>query len=305
MNDDVRSLLATTDTAKRDLARKVVEKELRREKRQKKQHQYQERKRQRCESMTDASPFIDRAKERRRHEERLAAEIESAKKRSEADSKILGGDTDRTHLVKGLDTSLLKKIRDEINAAQREVVEKSPAQWTEMASAVVAAINSSHPHHINFTETADLPPLTTAVHRRAYLFETTARVQRHEIPTASICGDSVEPQRTAAMPHPLIIQALQEIHEWHRQNKKKPRGERLPTRPPTTTLAAFLKVEPETLPEEKNKHEESDEQSEQSEESQESEESDDIFSGVGGYDTSEAQQQAKLQPFADAEDLVL
>lgn len=105
----------------------------------------------------------DRAKERRDgHFEyaHVAAEFENQSEVTLEDSKYLGGDMEHTHLVKGLDFSLLAKVRGELNKQQRaEQIQEERQQKknkkrtfeTVLAKSVWhAVVDTVHPHHVDF-----------------------------------------------------------------------------------------------------------------------------------------------------------
>jgi IK cytokine len=123
-NDDFRkALLAPRSTKTPSNERQIKSKS------SKNQH-----KRPRGERKEDASAYRDRARERREREDvdgddandgpkdeargvfeaSTGDAVKDAKAREVAESKFLGGDVSRTHLVKGLDFALLRKVREDI-----------------------------------------------------------------------------------------------------------------------------------------------------------------------------------------------
>jgi len=110
--------------------------------------------------------YRDRAAERKEGKgeyETVAAEFESLGEIAIDQSKFLGGDLDHTHLVKGLDFSLLSKVRTEMTKQakaeelqqQRQQkkagVPKKKAFDTQLGKRVYhSIIETLHPHHITF-----------------------------------------------------------------------------------------------------------------------------------------------------------
>jgi len=105
----------------------------------------------------------DRALERREGKAeyaQIAAEFEGQEEVTLEDSKYLGGDMDHTHLVKGLDFSLLAKVRTELNkkAKVEEVQDQRAKQKNKKRTfeTLVAkqvwhtVVDTLHPHHATF-----------------------------------------------------------------------------------------------------------------------------------------------------------
>jgi len=110
--------------------------------------------------------YRDRAKERQEQKgeyETVATEFENMAEIAVDQSKYLGGDLEHTHLVKGLDFSLLSKVRSELNKQQKkdelkqQSAEKKQQKKRSFETVIARRVWSTvvetlHPHHSTFRE---------------------------------------------------------------------------------------------------------------------------------------------------------
>lgn len=113
--------------------------------------------------VAEKEQYRDRAKERQEGKAEyahIAAEFENQEEVTLADSKYLGGDMDHTHLVKGLDFSLLNKVRGELNKQkkaeeiqdQRVKAKNKKRTFESIVAKQVwhTVVDTLHPHHATF-----------------------------------------------------------------------------------------------------------------------------------------------------------
>jgi uncharacterized membrane protein YgcG len=106
-------------------------------------------------SENENSEYRDRAKERREDQGgEYEAQMEMVAQLSAEQTQYLGGDMEHTHLVKGLDYSLLKKVRSEVEQSQEMAKTASIATET----AVVEAPPAPAPTALPFS--SSLSPVT-------------------------------------------------------------------------------------------------------------------------------------------------
>lgn len=114
----------------------------------------------------DDSSYKDRAAGRRLNAEeyaQVAEEFNTQKERSIAESKFLGGDVTHTHLVKGLDFSLLAKVREELHKKVRSVFPEPVSELkttsrllSPRARKILRLMASElHPHQSSYKEKLD------------------------------------------------------------------------------------------------------------------------------------------------------
>eukprot|EP01069_Polyplicarium_translucidae_P006617 Polyplicarium_translucidae@DN2994_c0_g1_i10.p1 len=265
-NDDFRELLGPSEDAeskKRGIAALLREEKqrLRAVKMSKQSNEYHKEKRRRgkeakAESKEEAATaafgttehdpkYKDRARDRRnRKEEEPEEEVKIAQQVTIDESKFLGGDTEHTHLVKGLDFSLLSKVRSEIRSKEQQeaAVKAGKKQGNVMervgdgASAVLKAIfGGCHPLDSKSSEKLDL--IRTAVLQGRRFKGNTERFLPGRVSLAFQLGSpGAQPCEVYAsrakvgeddklvVPLPSELRKdLKQAMEWHRENRRKGR----------------------------------------------------------------------------------
>eukprot|EP00920_Eleutheroschizon_duboscqi_P026748 GHVT01065563.1.p1 GENE.GHVT01065563.1~~GHVT01065563.1.p1 ORF type:complete len:490 (+),score=145.54 GHVT01065563.1:876-2345(+) len=193
------------------------------------------------------------------------------KERTMEESKYLGGDVEHTHLVKGLDFALLTKVRSELGkeAVETEKKSKEVARQRQAVRQGVRKVDTElgrqmlrvlferlHPHHLAFRdklrrlETVILqasrvkdPVETFGPGRTQFLFDLSSSsscssptIVLHSKDEAAGVAAALDADVVApAQIHYKLRSAFGSAMDWHRENKKKKKQDRLPRRPGAMT----------------------------------------------------------------------
>eukprot|EP00930_Biecheleria_cincta_P102907 TRINITY_DN94764_c0_g1_i1.p1 TRINITY_DN94764_c0_g1~~TRINITY_DN94764_c0_g1_i1.p1 ORF type:complete len:570 (-),score=163.01 TRINITY_DN94764_c0_g1_i1:45-1754(-) len=256
--------------------------------------------------------YLDRAALRREGKgefERVAAEWENFGEVGVEQSKYLGGDLDHTHLVKGLDFSLLNKVRTELTK-QQKVDEYQKARAERKATGgqkkkvfdnliakniYLAVVETLHPHHGTFKERLSKmsqaislgqrmrsAPSTFLPGRMAFEFDTDIAVGKSDIPRIVYMSKEdapiVDQQRrpSGMLPDSAIRvkNAIQRAIEERKQRKQTRELQKNLGKEASYTAAQKI------VPKHKAK------------------DADDIFSGAGIFDVSEVVRKARAEQAA-------
>ncbi|GIX61654.1 RED family protein [Babesia caballi] len=166
-----------------------------------------------------------------------------------------GGDEEHTHLVKGLDYVLLEKVRKSLEpraAAERAAQVASAAAQEEVGHTDFGRyiyrtfLYHTHMHHRHFRDrlmkTYSLVckgykfRRAAAAARTFYTFDLRMEPSANDVPSILVSNeDAGRANKLAdemrACLAPEIRRELAETLEWHRENRKKPKEERLSMRP--------------------------------------------------------------------------
>lgn len=195
--------------------------------------------------------YRDRAKERQDGKEEyahVAAEFENQEEVSLADSKYLGGDLEHTHLVKGLDFSLLSKMRTELNKQvrhdevkeQREKAKNKKRTFETILAKQVwhAAVDTLHPHHTTFAKRMENmgkaislgqrirgAPTVFLPGRMAFEFDTGLELGHQDIPrivfSAKEDAPAVDNSKKVAAILPESVIRVREAFQMALENRKQ------------------------------------------------------------------------------------
>jgi len=253
--------------------------------------------------------YRDRAKERREEKgeyETIAQEFASHGEVSVDESKYLGGDTEHTHLVKGLDFSLLNKVRTELakqgkldevaeERARRKAGKQEKRQFaSELGKRVwLSVLETLHPHHNGFAKRLQNMGRALSLGQRIrgtpsmflpgrmfYEFDTGASAGSSDIPRTVFASKEDAPhadkRRWVAPVMPNTVQTVREGLQRAADAKKQRKQNRAAQ---GTTQASATAYVPQKIVQ-KRKAKDEDE---------------DIFGGIGAFDPSEAARKAKAE----------
>lgn len=249
--------------------------------------------------------YRDRAKERREQKneyETIAEEWESHADVAVDQSKFLGGDLEHTHLVKGLDFALLKKVRGEINKKQKvEDAQQAKAQKKEQKrrsfETVVAkrvwgtVVETLHPHHSTFKERIGRmgkaismgqrirgAPTTFLPGRMNYEFDTDSRQDSTDIPRIIYLSKEDAPRvdmsKKAASVLPETVSRMKSALQRFIDRKKQAKLDK------KAGATASMRIAVAEKPKYK---------------ARDLKDKDDIFQGLGGFDTSQVVKEVKKE----------
>ncbi|CDR97207.1 hypothetical protein, conserved [Babesia bigemina] len=205
-------------------------------------HQAARRRPEEPERTTEGN-YRDRAFERSQlkdeYYKKIVEEHALLKAQTEEESRYMGGDEEHTHLVKGLDYVLLEKVRKSLApkvAAERAAEAAAAAAGEEIGHSDLGRyiyrtfIYHTHMHHRQFhqrlSKTYSLVCQGYKFKRKDadtqtfYTLDLSMEPSANDVPSTVVSkGD---PEKA-----PEIAEALQ----WHQENRKKPKEERLHARP--------------------------------------------------------------------------
>lgn len=245
--------------------------------------------------------YRDRAKERQEQKgeyETVATEFENMAEIAVDQSKYLGGDLEHTHLVKGLDFSLLSKVRGELNKQQKkdelkqQSAEKKQQKKRSFETVIARRVWSTvvetlHPHHSTFRERVGRmgkaismgqrirgAPNTFLEGRMNYEFDTGASQSSVDTPSTIFMSKEDAPKAdfskkvASVLPETVarVRDALQRASDRKKQAKKDK----------TAGVAVSFTVAQKIVPKYKAR------------------DKDDIFAGAGGFDTTQVVKESKL-----------
>lgn len=238
--------------------------------------------------------YRDRAKERREQKgeyETVADEFESFAEVAVDQSKFLGGDLEHTHLVKGLDFTLLKKVRDDLNKQQKvDELQQQRAERKQQKKrsfeTVIAkrvwntVVETLHPHHSTFRERVGRmgkaismgqrirgAPTTFLEGRMNYEFDTDASQSSADIPRIIYMSKEDAPKvdfsKKVASVLPETVARMRDALQRASDRKKQAKKDK------TAGAAISFTVAQKVVPKHKAR------------------DKDDIFQGAGGFDTTQ------------------
>lgn len=245
------------------------------------------------------SGYRDRATLRREGKdeyEGVAAEWEGHAEVSVEQSKYLGGDLEHTHLVKGLDFALLNKVRTEITKQQRvedaqqqrverKLKEKKGRSFETLLGRKVwhSVVETLHPHHSTFSQRLKRmgqaismgqrirgAPTVFLPGRMRYEFDTgTVQCSTQDIPRIIYLSKeetlAVDGSKTVASALPETVQLVRESLQRAVEDRKRRKHDK--TAGNEAGYAIAQKVAAPPKPKAKD--------------------ADDIFEGMGGFDTTQ------------------
>lgn len=175
------------------------------------------------------------------------------------ESKFMGGDVEHTHLVKGLDFILLKKVRANLNNAnggQSNFITFGEKREEEKDRLFFDLNNNSvdckqiykyfflleHPHHKDFRnkvksisdsiieKNMKFQHYNRSIHNTFYKCNLNMEVEVNDIPPKYIVeSDEVQRITTDYLGNGYLNE-LEDCFKWHAENKKKKKEDRLPKR---------------------------------------------------------------------------
>ncbi|XP_954753.1 uncharacterized protein TA02605 [Theileria annulata] len=243
----------------------------------------------------DGVKYRNRALERSQLKEeykRVQEEFELLRTQTEEESRYMGGDIEYTHLVKGLDYALLEKIKKQLTTPTAiETKDSVPSStdsdlgmgFTEFGFYLYKNFfYHTNVNNINFKQRLNNTihlleqgkyKLKTHNNNLIYNFNVGNNYQFLPNFTTNDTFNS-ESDDNANSDNKVFItteQELLDVFNWHMENKKKKKEERLPFRPEIKTINTNKK-QSDLLIGENNDKEESD---------------DDIYEGIGTYNSNE------------------
>lgn len=245
----------------------------------------------------DGLPYRDRALDRKQgHAEfqKINEEWEAQAEVGVEQSKFLGGDLEHTHLVKGLDFALLSKVRNEMakqekrEQVQKDQMQKKKKQKTQMGTELgkkvwQAVVDTLHPHHMTYKQRLKRmgraismgqrirgAPSTFLPGRMSYEFDTKLEMGREDIPmivyqSKDNCP-AVDWSRKVASVLPETLSVVKKKLEEAREKKKQRKRDREAGKDVTGVTGFKVVAKQPALPKDNE---------------------DDIFGGVGRFDTAE------------------
>lgn len=223
---------------------------------------------------------LERSKLTDDYYKRVEEEYHLLKTQTEEESRYMGGDEEHTHLVKGLDYVLLDKVR-------KSLAPRAAAQKAAGAAASAATEESQHTdfglyiyrtffYHTNLHNRHFYERLNNtyrlvskgyrfkgnvSTSKTFYTFDLNMDPGPNDIPSTVIFNDNNGSSTTTAgvvsmYLEPELKKELFEAFEWHQENRRKKKEDRLPFRPEKSVYDSGA-------------------------------ESDDIFAGVGEYRSDE------------------
>jgi len=254
--------------------------------------------------------YRDRAAERREQKgeyETIANEFENHAEVAVDQSKYLGGDLEHTHLVKGLDFALLSKVRGELtkqqkaDEAQQQRAERKKQQQkkrefeTGMARRVWnTVVETLHPHHSTFRERVGRmgkaismgqrirgAPTTFLEGRMNYEFDLDASQSSTDIPRIIYLSKEDAPKvdfsKKVASVLPGTVSRMRDALQRASDRKKQAKKDK------TAGASVSFTVAQKIVPKYKAK------------------DKDDIFGGVGGFDTTQVVKPVKESKLTESQ----
>ncbi|EDO07974.1 hypothetical protein BBOV_III004110 [Babesia bovis T2Bo] len=193
---------------------------------------------------------LERSQLKDEYYRRVVEEHALLKQQTEDESRYMGGDEERTHLVKGLDYVLLEKVRRNLSPRIREektVDEDIPESGhTDLGRYMKRTfLQHTHMHHRNYRDrlsnTYDLLCKGFKLKRDDvgtrifYRFDLSMEPCANDVPPTVVSNDDSLTSTTMgdlrAQLSADLRKEIGDVLEWHRENRKKPKEERLAERP--------------------------------------------------------------------------
>jgi len=256
--------------------------------------------------------YRDRAKERREMKgeyETVAAEFENSGEVSLDDSKYLGGDMEHTHLVKGLDYALLRKVRTEMTKqakaeeikgerSKRKAVQKERQFATPLAKKVWhAVVETLHPHHSTFRQRLQRmgkamsmgqrirgAPSTFLEGRMAYEFDIGSEHGPSDIPRTIYMSKEEAPKVDAKRPASVLLETVNQVKNVLQRVTQERKQRKLDKEKAVSGKQGTYAVAQKVVTRHKAKDMEAD-----------------IFSGAGGFDTTEFARKAAKEKACESQ----
>ncbi|BAM41575.1 uncharacterized protein TOT_030000838 [Theileria orientalis strain Shintoku] len=194
--------------------------------------------------------YRNRALERSQLKEeyrKVQEEYELFKKQTEEESRYMGGDEEHTHLVKGLDYKLLEKVKRQLETTAsdskdvRESKEDRDFCFTEFGFYFYKKFfYHTNLNNVNFNRKLDQ---TIDLLSKGYKFKANKilnltynfNLSNEDLPSIIINDNSTHSSGNLLTNNLELKKELIEAFNWHAENRKKKKSERLPFRPTTAT----------------------------------------------------------------------
>ncbi|UKK01698.2 hypothetical protein MACK_001051 [Theileria orientalis] len=178
---------------------------------------------------------------------RVQEEYELFKKQTEEESRYMGGDEEHTHLVKGLDYKLLEKVKRQLETTpsdSKDVGESKEDRdfcFTEFGFYFYKRFfYHTNPNNVNFNRRLDQ---TIDLLSKGYKFKANKilnltynfNLPNDDLPSIIINDIGTNSSANLLTNRLELKKELIEAFNWHTENRKKKKSERLPFRPATTT----------------------------------------------------------------------
>ncbi|KMZ77817.1 hypothetical protein PVIIG_00505 [Plasmodium vivax India VII] len=259
-NSDFRLIFDNYEKEKKERENNLLLKE---QKKLKRKQKYLTKKKKSEEK--EEQKYRDRAEERRKgivKDVKDASVLYDNANNTIDESKFMGGDTEHTHLVKGLDYLLLNKVRNKLIDKISSEKEKLKAKKTSdgrIANKIPTFSNEEsrhifkyfflyeHPHHIHFKKkigniydnimnNMKFKNYNKNIYSVNYKYNINMEVEKNDVPIRYIYKvEDVKVNYTYHLKAP-VLDEIGVCFKWHMENKKKKKSERLPKRPLTTSL---------------------------------------------------------------------
>ncbi|KJP90084.1 hypothetical protein AK88_00253 [Plasmodium fragile] len=175
------------------------------------------------------------------------------------ESKFMGGDTEHTHLVKGLDYLLLNKVRNKLIdkiSSEKEKLKANKTSDGRLSNKIPTFSNDEsrhifkyfflyeHPHHIHFKKKIEniydniinnmkFKNYNKNIYSVNYKYNINMEVEKNDVPIRYIYKvDDVKVNYTYHLKS-SVLDEIDVCFKWHMENRKKKKHERLPKRPLT------------------------------------------------------------------------
>ncbi|ANQ09382.1 Uncharacterized protein PCOAH_00037900 [Plasmodium coatneyi] len=259
-NSDFRLIFDNYEKEKKERENNLLLKE---QKKLKRKQKYITKKKKSEEK--EEKKYRDRAEERRKgivKDVKDASVLYDNANNTIDESKFMGGDTEHTHLVKGLDYLLLNKVRNKLIdkiSSEKEKLKANKTSDGRMANKIPTFSNEEsrhifkyfflyeHPHHIHFKKKIEniydniinnmkFKNYNKNIHSVNYKYNINMEVEKNDVPIRYIY--KVEDVKVNYTYHlgASILDEIDVCFKWHMENKKKKKNERLPKRPLTAGL---------------------------------------------------------------------
>ncbi|EKX72011.1 conserved hypothetical protein [Theileria equi strain WA] len=195
--------------------------------------------------------YRDRALERSQLKDeylKVEEEYQLLKKQTEEESRYMGGDEEHTHMVKGLDYTLLNKVKSNLEKtdvhASKETQDEDPGMGhTDLGFYIYKNFfYHTNLHNRHFKEKIDnTVELLKRGHKFKknrnhgyfYVYNLKLEPEENDVPTMTISSESDTnvPKVLNTYRDNRVKTELMEAFTWHAENRKKKREDRLPFRP--------------------------------------------------------------------------
>ncbi|UKJ89258.2 hypothetical protein MACJ_002506 [Theileria orientalis] len=196
--------------------------------------------------------YRNRALERSQLKEeyrRVQEEYELFRKQTEEESRYMGGDEEHTHLVKGLDYKLLEKVKRQLEATASDSKDVGQSNdhgdfcFTEFGFAFYKRFfYHTNPNSVNFNRKLDQ---TIDLLSKGYKFKANKilnltynfSLPNDDLPSIVINDSGTNSSASLLANNLALKKDLVEAFNWHAENRKRKKSERLPFRPAGTATA--------------------------------------------------------------------